>query len=276
MSKSKLVSVQLLVEGSRVFSRGSIILWRVHFCCYSVMSYRLACVASVSNRVIPFLLSSQLSRRARAETLATQATYLHAEISDKIKQKCAKNKHSSDRQENLKRFIFLHQKFTIIETQSSLNFRRLLRVVVYLNLVLSTANVGYVWSVKFTHSLRSTSSRSTSVLQFFSLPIPDHSSSILDPRSSILDPRSPFLIFYFWILISVSILCKCQCTNYPAKTKRKHLFLLALALFAAGDEVLSGKREDPGDKLDISYGSHFGKGPRHDCNFWIWSVKVND
>ena len=23
-------------------------------------------------------------------------------------------------------------------------------------------------------------------------------------------------------------------------------------------------------------GSHFGKGAKHDCNFWIWSVNVND
>ena len=42
------------------------------------MQSNLACVASVSNRVIVrklflFLLSSQLSRRTRAETLATQA-----------------------------------------------------------------------------------------------------------------------------------------------------------------------------------------------------------
>ena len=55
---------------------------------------------------------------------------LHTEISDKIKQKYTKNKRNSDRQDNLKRFIFLHQKFTFIETRSSLNFRRLLRVVV--------------------------------------------------------------------------------------------------------------------------------------------------
>ena len=39
--------------------------------------------------------------------------------------------------------------------------------------------------MKFTHSLRPTSPRSTSVLQFFSLPI---------PRSLVLDPRSPFSI----------------------------------------------------------------------------------
>ena len=69
---------------------------------------------------------------------------LHTEISDKIKQKYTKNKRNSGRKENLKRSIFLHQKFTFIETRSSLNFRRLLRVVVYLNLVLSTPNVGYV------------------------------------------------------------------------------------------------------------------------------------
>ena len=40
--------------------------------------------------------------------------------------------------------------------------------------------------MKFTHSLRPTSPRSTSVLQFFSLPI---------SRSLVLDPRSPFPIF---------------------------------------------------------------------------------
>ena len=50
-------------------------MWRIHVYCYSVLSYRLTCVASVSNRVILFLLSSQLSRRTRAETLAKQATY---------------------------------------------------------------------------------------------------------------------------------------------------------------------------------------------------------
>ena len=72
MLKSKLVST---LSWSPTFGRGSIIMWRVHFYCYSVMSYRLACVASVSNRVILFLLSSQLSPRTRAETLATQATY---------------------------------------------------------------------------------------------------------------------------------------------------------------------------------------------------------
>ena len=46
-------------------------MWRVHFYCYSVMSYSLACVVSVCIRVILSLLSSQLSRRTRAETLAT-------------------------------------------------------------------------------------------------------------------------------------------------------------------------------------------------------------
>ena len=46
--------------------------------------------------------------------------------------------------------------------------------------------------MKFTHSLRPTSPGSTSVLQFFSLPIPDHSSLIVDPRSRfpISDSRS--------------------------------------------------------------------------------------
>ena len=72
MLKSKLVST---LSWSPTFGRGSIIMWRVNFYCYSVMSYRLACVASVSNRVILFLLSSQLSRRTRAERHATQATY---------------------------------------------------------------------------------------------------------------------------------------------------------------------------------------------------------
>ena len=35
---------------------------------------------------------------------------LHTEISDKIKQKYTKNKRNPDRLENLKRFLFLHQK----------------------------------------------------------------------------------------------------------------------------------------------------------------------
>ena len=68
MLKSKLVST---LSWSPTFGQGLIIMWRVHFYRYSVMSYRLTCVASVSNRVILFLLSSQLSRRTRAETLAT-------------------------------------------------------------------------------------------------------------------------------------------------------------------------------------------------------------
>ena len=130
MLKSKLVST---LSWSPTFGRGSIIMWRVHFCCYSVLSYRLAWVASVSNRVILFLLSSQLSRRTRAETRATQATY---RLAIQFNKNTLKVKSNSDRQEN--------QKFTFIETRSSLNFRRLLQVVVYLNLVLSTPNVGYV------------------------------------------------------------------------------------------------------------------------------------
>ena len=39
---------------------------------------------------------------------------LHTEISDKIKQKYTKNKRNPDRLENLKRFLFLHQKFTLL------------------------------------------------------------------------------------------------------------------------------------------------------------------
>ena len=51
MLKSKLVST---LSWSPTFGLGSIIMWRVNFYCYSVISYRLTWVASVSNRVIPF------------------------------------------------------------------------------------------------------------------------------------------------------------------------------------------------------------------------------
>ena len=46
--------------------------------------------------------------------------------------------------------------------------------------------------MKFTHSLWPTSPRSTSVLQFFSLPIPDHWASILNPGSRFLIPDPVF------------------------------------------------------------------------------------
>ena len=51
--------------------------------------------------------------------------------------------------------------------------------------------------------------------------------------------------------------------------------------------MFSRKQEDLGDevghfmdsdwaRLGVKDVSHFGKGPKHDCNFWIWSVEVND
>ena len=44
--------------------------------------------------------------------------------------------------------------------------------------------------------------------------------------------------------------------------------------FAPRVLLFSGKREDPGD--EVRYFMDLGKGPKHDCNVWIWSVKVND
>ena len=44
--------------------------------------------------------------------------------------------------------------------------------------------------------------------------------------------------------------------------------------FAPRVLLFSGKREDPGD--EVRYFMDLGKGPKHDCNFWIWSVKGND
>ena len=119
---------------------------------------------------------------------------LHTEISDKIKQNYTENKHNSDRQENLKRFIFLRQKFTFIETRSSLNFRRLLRVVVYLNLMLSTPiNVGYVlWNLTTDCGPHHHDQR---VFYYSSVyRSPDHSSSILDPGSLFPIPDLAFPI----------------------------------------------------------------------------------
>ena len=46
--------------------------------------------------------------------------------------------------------------------------------------------------------------------------------------------------------------------------------------FAPRVLLFSGKREDPGDKVRYFMDLELGKGPKHDCNFWIWSVKVND
>ena len=105
MLKSKLVST---LSWSPTFGRGSIITWRVNFYCYSAMSYRSACVASVSNRLSYsfFALVPTFSTNSRGN--ACYAGYI--QISDKIKQKYTKNKRNSGRQENSKRFIYLHQK----------------------------------------------------------------------------------------------------------------------------------------------------------------------
>ena len=112
--------------------------------------------------------------------------------------------------------------------------------------------------MKFTHSLRPTSPRSTSVSQFFSLPIPDHSSSILDPRSrfsiSDSDPAvaGATLLFPTVMLTVMSVWFK---ICFPEKEK------------TLGTSWTFHMEAD---------GSHFGKGAKYDCNFWIWSVKVND
>ena len=110
---------------------------------------------------------------------------LHTEISDKIKQKYTKNKRNSDRLENLKRFLFLHQKFTFIETRSSLNFRRLLRGVVYLNLVLSTVQIK--WDM-FGKIYPQSAAHITTIHGCFTI------FQFTDPRSLVLDPRSLFPI----------------------------------------------------------------------------------
>ena len=130
MLKSKLVST---LSWSPTFGRGSIIMWRVNFYCYSAMSYRSACVASVSNRVILlnfYCFSAMSYRSACVASVSNRLSYSffalvptfstnsrgnacyagYIQISDKIKQKYTKNKRNSGRQENSKRFIYLHQK----------------------------------------------------------------------------------------------------------------------------------------------------------------------
>ena len=128
-----------------------------------------------------FALVLTFSTNSRGK--ACYAGYI--QISDKIKQKYSKNERNSDRLENLKRFLFLHQKFTFIETRSSLNFRRLLRGVVYLNFVLSRVQIkwdmfGKIYPQSAAHI--TTIHGCFTILQF------------TDPRSLALDPRSPFPI----------------------------------------------------------------------------------
>ena len=145
--------------------------------------------------------------------------------------------------------------------------------------------------MKFTHSLRPTSPRSTSVLQFFGLPISDHSSSILDPRSRFLIPDPVFplkpnrKLYCNWSWQYFVFHAHPACNNLVPRVGEELIVSHDASRFISNYHCSSlfprcscfpENEKTLGTRMDISYGSHFRKGPKYVCNFWIWSVKVND
>ena len=98
----------------------------------------------------------------------------------------------------------------------------------------------------------------------------------IDPRSLVLDPRSSIPVSDFRFPIPDSafpvkqlfIVCSGRTFAWPS------LPYLADVQFRPQGPLVFRRTRSPWD--EVRYFMYLGKGPKHDRNFWIWSVKGND